>query len=295
MACRGAPRGRQDQPQRQPVLRPSAPAHQALACRWACESTAHAGASCWPRPGPGPPAGWCGPRRRPPTAAGAPTCCAGAGRVRVALEIQLARSGRPGGPAAARNATAKQGSAPRGSCQPRSARRRPASCRPSRSPSADGIQLGRRPLRAGLARPGTGHLLSLDRFVTLLLRGAVRLRGAAGPRRLACAVAVTAPDTCRRCGGAFEHLVGRQFRPRPAPRYHVGGVPLTCCRTSWRCCRPPAGTDAGPAWCRVGAASAIRGLPCSRHGTAARGRSATCWPAARLAAPGRGTAGGPVC
>jgi hypothetical protein len=78
--------------------------------------------------------------------------------------------------------------------------------------------------------------LPLDGFVAGLLRGRVRFEEARVVRPLGCPVAVTAPDACRRCGRAFEHVAGvTNLAAAIRPRYRVGGdaVPVTALRDLW--------------------------------------------------------------
>jgi hypothetical protein len=231
-------------------------AHQALACRWAGESTAHAGCKLLAASGARA-AGW---RVRTEVAAAdgswrADVLCR-RGSVRVALEIQLARSGLAG----IRHRQERYREAgiraawfvPAALC-PAPSRELPAfalAVGPTASGSA-AVQLG----GPGVDSAGVpARVLRLDRFVALLLRGAVRLEEQRILRPLACAVAVTAPDTCRRCGEAFEHLVGvGNLGPRQQPRYHVDGVPVTMLRDYWRIDRRGAWTLIGlvQGWRRV--------------------------------------------
>src|SRR4051794_14131925 len=209
-------------------------ARQASACRWAGESTAHAGCKLLAASGARA-AGW---RVRTEAAAAdgswrADVLCR-RGSVRVALEIQLARSGLAGirhRQERYRKAGIRAGWFVPAALCPAPSRELPAfalAIEPRASGSA-AVQLGIDPTG------GPDTVLSLDRFVTLLLRGAVRFEEQRALRPLACAVAVTAPDTCRRCGGAFEHMVAvSNICPGQQPRYQVEGVPLTMLRDFWR-------------------------------------------------------------
>jgi hypothetical protein len=112
--------------------------------------------------------------------------------------------------------------------------------------------------------------LPLDAFVAGLLRGRVRFEEARVVRPLGCPVAVTAPDACRRCGRAFEHVAGVTNIPAAArPRYRVDGdaVPVTALRDLWD-------ADRGLAWSVAGAVGRLR-----------RAGAPGCRPSPRAAAP----------
>ena len=228
MACCGAPGACQDQPQRQPLLRPppgrsrSNRRGSALPVGGRVRGSRGVQASRRGR-GAGRRLGGADGGGGAERDAGAPMCCAP-----VAPQGWRSRSSWPGRYRArswpAKTGTAKPASAARGSSRPHSAPHPPASCRPSRSrwwtawPGAPpaSAQPAHWRSRCGWTRSSpaccAAASTSRRRYVV---------------RPLSCPVLVTAPDRCRRCGGPFAHVVGvTNHHPTAAkPRYRIGGTP----------------------------------------------------------------------
>jgi hypothetical protein len=267
------------------------------ACRWAAESEAHALCKLLAAAGARA-AGW-----EVRTEAAAPDggwradvlCVRGAAR--VALEIQLAR---PAPGELRRRQERYRAAGVRGAwflppdrCPP-----------PSRELPAFPLvldELGGDPARVGLGvGPATAPeaALPLDTFVAHLLGGRVRFEAA---RRLPPpddppAIAVTAPDACRRCAAPFEHVAGVSgARLAARPRYRVDGdVPVTALRDLWA-------ADCRGAWAvanavrRLRRAAPRRGCPPSPRAAAVWSARPTSRPCARPAARPRATARSTGC
>jgi hypothetical protein len=223
----------------------------AAPCRWAGESAAHALCKLLAAAGARA-AGW-----EVRTEATAPDgrwradmLCA-RGSVRVALEVQLARTAP--GEIAARQERYREAGVRGAWFVPA-----PLCPAPSRGLPAFPLRLADGGVRVGLGadRAGTpGPALPLDGFVARLLLGRVRFEQQRVVRPLACAVLVTAPDACRRCGGRFEHVTGVNNPAAEAaarPRYRLAGdVPVVALRDLWE-------ADRRQAWSVAGAVRRLR-------------------------------------
>jgi hypothetical protein len=201
-------------------------------CRWAGESAAHALCKLLAAAGARR-AGW-----EVRTEAAAPdggwradVLCA-RGTARVAIEVQLARAAP--GELAARQERYRAAGVRGAWLVP--AERCPAPCRGLPAFPLEGAGGAARVGPGAGASSAPGLTLPLDAFVAGLLLGRVRFEEARVVRPLGCPVAVTAPDACRRCGRAFEHVAGVTNIPAAArPRYRVGGdaVPVVALRDLW--------------------------------------------------------------
>lgn len=251
MACCGAPGLAKASRHGNPFFahRPTTrgPAGVAAApCRWAGESAAHALCKLLAAAGARR-AGW-----EARTEAAAPdggwradVLCA-RGAARVAIEVQLARAAP--GELAARQERYRAAGVRGAWLVP--ADRCPGPCR---ALPAFPLEVAGRTASVGLG-VGPGGVpeaaLPLDAFVAGLLRGRVRFEEARVVRPLGCPVAVTAPDACRRCGRAFEHVAGVTNLAAGAaarPRYRVDedAVPVTALRDLWDADRGLARSVAG--------------------------------------------------
>jgi hypothetical protein len=201
---------------------PSGPA--GASCRWAAESAAHALCKLLVAAGARR-AGW-EVRTEAAAADGswrADVLCT-RGAVRVALEVQLARAA-PGELRARQERYAAAGV--RGAWfLP------PARC-PEPSRELPSFPLEVRGGAAGIVADPLEALLPLDEYVERLLNGQVAFEEGRVTRPLACPVAVTAPDVCRRCGAPFEHVAGLANVAGVQPRYRVDGVPVVALRDLW--------------------------------------------------------------
>ena len=233
MACCGAPGLPKTSRNGNPFFAHRTRSRPALtSCRWAGESAAHAACKLLAAAGARA-AGW--EVRTEVTAPGgiwrADVLCA-RGPNRVALEVQLARTA-PGELTVRQEryrAAGVRGAwfIPAPFC-PAPSQELPAFALETVGGAAE-VRLGD-PARAPEAAPA----LPLDLFVTRLLLGRVRFEEERLVRPLGCAVAVTAPDACRRCGGRFEHVAGvTNVAGAARPRYRLkGDVPLVALRELW--------------------------------------------------------------
>jgi hypothetical protein len=233
MACCGAPAIAKTSRSGNPFFAHHPQARPATACRWAAESALHAGCKLLAAAGARA-AGW---QVRTEVAAAdgswrADVLCR-RGACRVALEIQLARTGledlRLRQERYRRAGIRGAWFVPPGFCP-----------EPSPALPAFALKVERHAPEATWVRLDDGlsgtpaTLLPLDGFVAHLLHGRVRFEPERIVRPLAGLIAVTAPDRCRRCAAPFEHVVGVTNIAVGPPRYCIDGASIVALRDLWQ-------------------------------------------------------------
>jgi hypothetical protein len=232
MACCGAPAIAKTSRSSNPFFAHHPQDRPATTCRWASESVLHAGckllAALRARI-----AGW---RVRTEAVATdgswrADVLCR-RGSCRVALEIQLARTGPE-------DLRLRQERYRRAGI--RAAWFVPPGFCPEPSPALPAFALEVERHAPGTARvrlddgvSGTpATLLPLDEFVAHLLRGRVSFEAEQVVRPLGSVIVVTAPDQCRRCARPFKHVVGVTNLAVGPARYRINGAPIVALRDLW--------------------------------------------------------------